>query len=411
MAIEYWNFFISLYRIPLIFGHIQSSKEMKKRNAKRVPHTVSKVTPAKNETPQQPQPKPPQNTQSEKKTTPTKSRNKNRKKALSFFEPFTSKHLVYGTIVAFLYIQFLYEMNFKYPQYSITPLPSENPLASMLDKYSRIYCDSIQPPLSISSLFCILWVLLVRMQCDIELSFLYCLVILLDPSIFGHTISSFSTILHELTILLSIFSFLTLFKPNWNKKIIWAFFYFAIISGSSLVIRAESLPIFIVFIISILIKALYRMGFSVKFAKFCMTFLVIELAVIIILSLIFGFPSTELAPSNLIDFLDEVKIFDFHFIFSSLCIISIFLFFFCRLNIFKKTIILVMIASIVAELIIPIQTCDDSPQIRLFDAQTVSILITGMIFCKPTYFGLSGIILFIYIICGWLIRYYYEPVF
>ncbi|KAK8858065.1 hypothetical protein M9Y10_013165 [Tritrichomonas musculus] len=320
----------------------------------------------------------------------------------------TRVYILGSGVAFFIYIHFIFSSNFKFFDFPIPSIFQETPIAAFLDYYWGFSQNTMKRFFHLFSFAMSFYYLLYSMRCDPELSFAYCLIIILDPYFSGHFLSSNFLFF---SLVLSIFSFklvfysLTSFKKIDNKyRLMMALV--CLLNGINLSIRFESISLSLVQIISTFMRAFKKKKVNKELLLAPIIMIIAESLVFILLCFLFGFPQkVHLHFESIENFMDELKLYFFNKTFFVLAFFSVLLYFVANFKISHKIFLFSILISSFLAILIPIQTNDYSIQIRLLYMQFMLFTCFGTVICRPLYFAVSGTFLGCFIFASWVLRY------
>lgn len=326
----------------------------------------------------------------------------------------TMKMYMTGSSIAFFTcLHFIFYFNFKQLILPIPVIYKEAPIAANIDYYWNFSSSSTMQFLNLFIFITLLYYCFYSFRCEPELSFAYCLIILLDPYFLAHFFTSyflfFSLIISTISFKF-VFDSLTLFKRVDNKYKMMIILFVCFLNGLNLSIRFESFSIIFVQAIAMLLKAFKKKKIFKELMITSIAMIFIDLLIFVMICLCFGFPQKiSLRFERIENFKDELKIYSFNKIFFALCVCSIILSFVCSFKLHHKILLVSILISAFLSIFLPIKTSDYSIQIRLVYMQFLLYICFGIIICRPRYLCVSGTILGFFVLASWIFRYNFSP--
>lgn len=325
----------------------------------------------------------------------------------------TRVYMLGSGIIFFVCLHFIFSNNFNQ---IVSPIPTtydETPIAASLDFYYKFSNPSMMQFFHFFTFIMALYYLFYSIRCEAELSFAYCLIILLDPYFPAHFFSSnflFFSLLISIISFKCIFYSLTSFKRV-DRKYKLTMLLVCFLNGINLSIRFESFSIILVQAIATFLRAFKKKKVNKELILAPIIMLIAEFLIAFIIAFKYGYPNKiSFHYEKFTNFKDELKIYDFSKAFIPLGVCALVLSLTSsNFKLSHKVFLLSTLICSFLSLLIPIRINEYSIQIRLLYMQFMLYVCFGVMICRTCYLCVSGTFLGIFITVSWIIRYHFTP--
>ena len=331
-----------------------------------------------------------------KQSTPKKNNTKKKKsKILIDKKNSTSNFQILAAECVFLYLfsDFLCISNLVTKDYSyfLSYIEQNSTSLWIFDFLNFIECNATQKLCYVFFSFLIVHILS-NIGCEIDLSFIYALTTILDPNISGYLQSS-NVISFQTFVLLLIINNLQTRKFSFqiNKVyFILSVIFSCYLNVLSLLLCYEYFSIVLFQTTFIIIRMLYLKKGASDFKKISMLFSISS--IFFLLFLLFGhkFKKPDFQFISFVDFIDELKFYNFPVTFFINLFASLAFSFTSNLNKLHKTLLLSLFLGCLYLLFIPIQMNDYSIQIRLYYINILVTIFCGIIINCSKYYSIAA---------------------